>query len=66
MEWHSTRVDKLPLDKQMVLISVDGVNYIAVFDSIRKIFGVDENQTTRVYRSDLNHLYWTELIAPAD
>ena len=67
MKWHNTRLDKLPKDRQEVLISVEGINYVAVYDANTKVFTVSADQTGRKekkYKADLHGLYWTEYKRP--
>jgi hypothetical protein len=66
MKWYSTRIDKLPKDKQEVLLSVEGVNHVAIYDANRKVFTVEGNQRKKTYKSDLVQLYWTEYTKPGE
>jgi hypothetical protein len=68
MKWYNTRLDKLPKDKQVVLVSLEGVNYIATYDANRKIFQIESKATgisrSNTLKADLVQLYWTEYVKP--
>lgn len=63
MKWHSTQRDKLPKDRQEVLISVEGINYVAYFDANRKCFTVNSPKKA-TFKADIELIYWTEYTRP--
>lgn len=62
MNWKNTKRDLLPEDMQEVLISVDGIYYIACFDQSAGLFRVIGPETSSV-TFDLRKqvMYWAEL-----
>jgi hypothetical protein len=68
VKWSNTRLDKLPKDKREVLVSLEGVNYIATYDANRKIFQIEAEATgigrSKTLKADLAQLYWTEYVKP--
>lgn len=64
MKWYNSRTDKLPKDKQEVLISVEGENYIAIYDANRKLFRIEGELKETTFKSDLKNLYWTIYLRP--
>jgi hypothetical protein len=64
MKWYNTRLDKLPADKQEVLISDNGEHYIAIYDANRKHFRVEEEREL-IFKTDRKKLYWTRYTKPA-
>ncbi|PBQ30490.1 hypothetical protein CNR22_01470 [Sphingobacteriaceae bacterium] len=64
MKWRNTRLDKLPKDKQEVLLSKDGINYVAVYTEKGKFFSFDEKGKEKIIRSNEEQLYWTEYSRP--
>lgn len=64
MKWLNARTDKLPEHNQQVLVSVDGVYYMATFDAGNKCFIlITEPPRTLVY-SDKHSIYWTAVTDP--
>jgi hypothetical protein len=66
MKWYNTKVDKLPKDKQQVLISCLGINYVAHYDKRSNCFNITETKKEKKISADEEHLYWTEYTKPRD
>ena len=64
MKWRNTRLDKLPRDNQEVLLSKQGINYVAIYSENDKSFRIEENGKENIIQSDEDHLYWTEYTRP--
>lgn len=64
MKWFNTRLDKLPKDKQEVLVSSKGVNYVAIYDEPHKCFRVREKTRGKKFKVDDDQLYWTDYKRP--
>lgn len=65
MKWKNANRDDLPLHKQEVLITVDGINYIATYDALKKVFNLNNNPGASF--SALNKtIYWMEIEAPEE
>ena len=64
MKWRNTRLDKLPRDSQEVLLSKQGINYVAIYTEKDKSFRVEENGKEKIIQSDEDHLYWTDYTRP--
>jgi hypothetical protein len=60
MNWNNTQGDGLPGNEEEVLIAVEGVYYIALFDKIRKTFFVNEEQKQKSFKVGDHQIYWTE------
>jgi hypothetical protein len=63
MKWNSTQRDKLPKDAQEVLISVEGINYVAVYNKEKDIFTVTIPKKI-TYKASDSLIYWTEYSRP--
>jgi hypothetical protein len=59
MKWYNAQRDELPSDGQQVLVSVNGVYYITVFDEKEKKFRLRDQQQT-FFHADEYLIYWTE------
>lgn len=66
MKWYNAGVDKLPEDKQEVLVSSAGINHIAVYNAEKKIFIVSGKPTEEGLSIEKPQLYWTELLKPSE
>lgn len=64
MKWRNTRLDKLPRDNQEVLLSKNGINYVAIYNEKDKSFRAGENGKEKIIQSDEDQLYWTEYSRP--
>jgi hypothetical protein len=60
MHWNNSQVDGLPKDREEILISVDGVYYIAMYDEEKKLFRVENEQKETFFRVNEQVIYWTE------
>jgi hypothetical protein len=60
MKWHHAKKDKLPTDRQEVVISVGGIYRIAHFDADRKIFNLKHHPATEFKVKD-HDIYWHEI-----
>jgi hypothetical protein len=59
MKWNNAQRDELPGDQEQVLISVNGVYYIAVYDATERKFRLrDEWESS--FAADDYLIYWTE------
>ncbi len=65
MKWKNAKHDDLPLHDQEVLITVDGINYIATYDKVNKAFKVN-NDPGFVFSSNNKTIYWVEIFAPKE
>ena len=63
MKWYNAQRDTLPKDKQTVLISVNGVYYIAVFDKEGNNFSLKDRPSLQ-FNADEYLIYWTEFMDP--
>jgi hypothetical protein len=63
MRWKNVLKDGVPKDKEEVLISINGVNYLALFYSMEKEFYVREIKKTFLI-NDGQIIYWQELTNP--
>jgi hypothetical protein len=57
MKWNNANVDNLPSHGQEVLICVDGVYYIAVYDTPNNSFMLN-NRSRQVYNPKEVLIYW--------
>jgi hypothetical protein len=63
MKWKNTLKDKPPEHNQEVLISVDGVYYIAIYDDKEKVFRVQYKKLL-IFPANNHLIYWTEFYDP--
>jgi len=63
-KWKNALTDGLPKDKQQVLISVDGVNYVAEFSESDGTFNIPLEGKEKKFSSVKNTVYWIEFIPP--
>ena len=59
IKWNSSKQNVLPADKQEVLISVYGVNYISVYDATKRIFRTNELLET-FFKAEDCEILWTD------
>lgn len=59
MKWNNAQRDELPANDQLVLISVNGVYYIAAFDKEGRKFRLRDDPET-FFSYDDYLIYWTE------
>jgi hypothetical protein len=60
MGWKNAKKDDLPENKQEVHISVDGVTYVAIYDSSEKRFNVKSIDKDFEITDDI--IYWRKII----
>jgi hypothetical protein len=63
MQWYNAQRDTLPEDGQTVLISVNGVYYIALFDKVGNSFALKDRPELR-FNADEYLIYWTDFVDP--
>jgi hypothetical protein len=63
MKWSNAQKDEMPHDGQVVLASVNGVYYIARYDSAGNLFRAREDPTA-VFNADEYLIYWTPFADP--
>lgn len=64
MKWNNSRRDPLPSDQQEVLISVNGIYYIAHYDHADGHFRVKLGPTKGeeiIFQKTEHQIYWTQL-----
>jgi hypothetical protein len=64
MKWKNARNDGPPRDKEQVLISVEGVYYIAVYDAQDRSFKVYDHLESFRFHIDKQAIYWTVFTDP--
>ncbi|MBA3665051.1 MAG: hypothetical protein H0W61_12695 [Bacteroidetes bacterium] len=62
MNWKNTAIDALPRDGEEVLISVNGINYVATYTA--SINGFSIKHKPLELRIDEHIIYWTEIELP--
>lgn len=63
MRWYNAQRDELPKDEQILLVSVNGIYYITVYDAKEKLFRL-KDQIGIYFRPEDDLIYWTEFIDP--
>ncbi len=63
IEWKNTLNDQLPIDKQDVLISVNGIYYTAVYDRLNRKF-VLKYEVGVFFPVENKSIYWKEISPP--
>lgn len=61
MKWHSTKKLQFPKNNQEVFITVDGINYVAIYDENEKSFTV-KNLKNICFKTDSKVIFWSEQI----
>jgi hypothetical protein len=64
MRWFNAQKDKLPDDGQQVLISVNGVYYICIFNAGERFFAIEDQARETTFNIDDYLIYWTEFVDP--
>jgi hypothetical protein len=59
-KWKNASTDGLPLDKQHVLVSVNGINHPADFDAGRNAFCLTDSPSELLYIG-ATLIYWREV-----
>lgn len=65
MKWKNAKHDDLPANKQEVLITVDGINYIATYHAGKKEFHLNNNPGA-YFTAVKKTIYWMEIISPEE
>jgi hypothetical protein len=60
MDWKNSGKGHLPVNDQEVLISVDNIKYVAVYDAVSKQFVVND-QKAKAFPVQNHVVYWTEI-----
>jgi hypothetical protein len=63
MNWKNALKDELPKNKQEVLISVSGINYVAFYVAELNGFEISEGDGFIPLKKDVT-IYWTEISNP--
>jgi hypothetical protein len=63
MKWYNALVDQSPKHHQQVLVSVDGIYYMAVYDEEKNYF-VSDDEDQNILNSKSGVIYWTHLMVP--
>jgi hypothetical protein len=64
MGWKNSTIDELPKHSEEVLISVNGVNYIAIYNAVQKGFELRETKNLFLIENKEPIIYWKEIITP--
>jgi hypothetical protein len=64
MKWKNAQRDELPANDQEVLVSYEGIYYITVFNSERKVFVLREDKRQHFDIEEHIPLYWMEMADP--
>ena len=62
MNWKNVLKDELPENEQEVLISVNGINYIAIYKARFDGFEIEEHEGFIPIRN--RTIYWTDITLP--
>ncbi|MEO6301702.1 MAG: hypothetical protein ABIP51_00890 [Bacteroidia bacterium] len=65
MKWKNANRDDLPLNKQEVLITVDGINYLATYDALDHVFKLTNNPGAS-FSTKTKTIYWMEIVGPEE
>jgi hypothetical protein len=63
MNWKSTNRDALPGHNEEVLLSVEGVNYLTIYDANAGVFRLKEDRNTHFLPCE--GTYWLEIDGPS-
>ena len=63
-KWKNALTDGLPKDKQQVVISVDGINYIAEYSGPGNLFTVQLEIPEKIFSTRKDTVYWIEFLPP--
>jgi hypothetical protein len=64
MEWFNASIDEHPKHGQEVLISVDGIYYMAIYDGMLKQFKTRDADSKVISSPRNSIIYWTPLDSP--
>jgi hypothetical protein len=62
MKWYNAKKDRLPENKQRVLVSVKGVYFLCTYNVRKKLFCVEDPGRSVQFSPDEPELYWSEYI----
>ncbi len=65
MKWKNAKRDDLPLNNQEVLITVDGINYLATYDALKDLFKLNNNPGAS-FSTATKTIYWMEIVGPQE
>jgi hypothetical protein len=63
MRWYNAQRDELPVDSETVLLSVNGIYYITVYDAGERIFRL-RDQIGTYFKPGEDLIYWTHFESP--
>jgi hypothetical protein len=69
LKWKNVHIDRLPLDGQEVLLTVEGVYYMTRYDAAKEVFRLKDEPHSYFSVADKQLMYWLEMgepEAPAD
>jgi hypothetical protein len=64
MSWTNSTIDGLPQHQEEVLISVNGVNYIALYNADEKGFAVRDIEKLFLISNNELPIYWKKITKP--
>ena len=64
MGWKNSTIDELPQHGEEVLISVNGVNYIAVYNAAQMGFEVRQTKKLFLVENKDPIIYWKKITTP--
>jgi hypothetical protein len=62
LKWKNANRKELPPHGDQVLISANGIYYIATFSGPEKSFTVRGEKENNIFRIDDHQIYWTEFL----
>jgi hypothetical protein len=65
MNWKNANRDPLPTHEQNVLVAIDGVYYITIFDLNHNVFRLAEDLKSCFGIRDEEPIYWLEIDSPS-
>jgi hypothetical protein len=64
MDWTNSIIDGLPQHNQEVLISVNGINYIALYNADKMGFTVRDMEKLFFINNNEQPIYWKKITKP--
>lgn len=65
MKWVHVQTDKLPKDKQSVLLSVNGIYYEAEYSGKENLFLCKKHENIS-FSPKFDNFYWTDFVPPGE
>jgi hypothetical protein len=65
MKWKNASLDEHPEHLKVVLVSVEGVYYITIYDSHTNIYRF-KDEPESFFSPEEHLIYWTEFVSPTD